>query len=103
MILFPSLTRFFRTPKGYVLIILALLAAIAAVPAGIRHVAPGVIGAVLAAMLVDLAIVRVLRGVWFFPSGALLSGLIVALILSPAEPWVSRVYSSATPGRCGAG
>jgi Na+-translocating ferredoxin:NAD+ oxidoreductase RnfD subunit len=27
-----------------------------------------------------------MRGVWFFPSGALLSGLIVALILSPTEP-----------------
>ena len=82
-----SLKRFFRTPKGYLLSILALLTVIAAVPAGLRHVAPGVVGAVVTAMLVDIAIVRLMRGVWFFPSGALLSGLIVALILSPAAPW----------------
>ncbi len=87
MMIFHALTRFFRTPKGYLLIVLVLLAAIATVHAGVRHVAPGLIGAVGAAMLVDIAIVRVWRGVWFFPSGALLSGLIVALILSPAEPW----------------
>ena len=49
----------------------------------------------MAAMLVDIAIVRVLRGVWFFPSGALLSGLIVALILSPAEPWYVPAITAA--------
>lgn len=95
MMLFPALKRFFRTPKGYVLIVLVLLAAIAAVPAGLRHVAPGLIGAVAVAMLVDIAIVRVLRGVWFFPSGALLSGLIVALILSAAEPWYVPAITAA--------
>jgi Na+-translocating ferredoxin:NAD+ oxidoreductase RnfD subunit len=89
------LKQFFRTPKGYLLIILALLTAIAAVPAGPRHVAPGVVGAVVAAMLVDIAIVRLVRGVWFFPSGALLSGLIVALILSPAAPWYVPAITAA--------
>ncbi len=82
-----ALRRFFRTPKGWLLIALALLAALATAHAGVRHVAPGVVAAVAAAMLADIAIVRVSRGVWFFPSGALLSGLIVALILSAAEPW----------------
>ena len=68
---------------------------IAAAPAGLRHVAPGVVGAVVAATLVDMAIVRLVRGVWFFPSGALLSGLIVALILSPAEPWYVPAITAA--------
>jgi Na+-translocating ferredoxin:NAD+ oxidoreductase RnfD subunit len=95
MMLVASLTRFFRIPKGLLLIILALLTVIAAAPAGLRHVAPGVVGAVVAAMLVDIAIVRLVRGVWFFPSGALLSGLIVALILSPAEPWYVPAITAA--------
>ncbi len=95
MTIFHALKRFFRTPKGYLLIVLVLLAALAAVHAGVRHVAPGLIGSVAAAMLVDIAIVRVLRGVWFFPSGALLSGLIVALILSPAEPWYVPAITAA--------
>ncbi|MDQ2785435.1 MAG: RnfABCDGE type electron transport complex subunit D, partial [Chloroflexota bacterium] len=95
MTIFHTLKRFFRTPKGYLLIVLVLLAALAAVHAGVRHVAPGLIGSVAAAMLVDIAIVRVLRGVWFFPSGALLSGLIVALILSPAEPWYVPAITAA--------
>lgn len=95
MMIFSPLKRFFRTPKGYLLLVLSLLTALAAVHAGVRHVAPGLIGAVGAAMLVDIAIVRVRRGVWFFPSGALLSGLIVALILSSAEPWYVPAMSAA--------
>jgi len=42
---------------------------------------------VLAAGLVDLAILRWREGTWEFPSGALLTGLIVAMVLSPHEPW----------------
>jgi Na+-translocating ferredoxin:NAD+ oxidoreductase RnfD subunit len=89
------LKRFFRTPKGYLLIVLVLLAALAAAHAGVRHVAPGIVAAVAAAMLVDIVIVRVVRGVWFFPSGALLSGLIVALILSAVAPWYVPAITAA--------
>lgn len=92
---FQRLKRFFRTPKGSLLIVLALLTAIAAGHAGVRHVAPGLAGAVMVAMFVDIGIVRVRRGVWFFPSGALLSGLIVALILSPSEPWFVPAITAA--------
>ncbi len=81
-----ALKHFFRTPKGILLIVLALLTAIAAQPEGIHRVVPSVLGAMLAAALVDVGIVRAMRSVWFFPSGALLSGLIVALVLSPTEP-----------------
>ncbi|HEY7908124.1 MAG TPA: RnfABCDGE type electron transport complex subunit D [Thermomicrobiales bacterium] len=90
-----SLKRFFRTPKGYLLLVLALLAVLASADGGMRRAIPALLGAVAAAMLVDLAIVRVWRGVWFFPSGALLSGLIVALILSRAEPWYVPAVTAA--------
>ena len=38
-------------------------------------------------MLVDAPILRWREGAWTFPDGALLTGLFIALILSPAEPW----------------
>ncbi len=80
------LRRFFRTPKGLLLIVLPLLAALAATHEGVRLVLPAVCAAAIGAALLDVALARVIRGGWFFPSGALLSGLIVALIISPTEP-----------------
>jgi Na+-translocating ferredoxin:NAD+ oxidoreductase RnfD subunit len=84
-ILLPA-KRFFRTPKGLLLVVLALLTAVAAAPEGVRLILPSVFGATVAAALLDVALARVIRGAWFFPSGALLSGLIVALIVAPTEP-----------------
>jgi Na+-translocating ferredoxin:NAD+ oxidoreductase RnfD subunit len=81
------MARFFRTPKGLLTIVLAILTAIAAPGDGLRHVAPGLAGAVLAAMLVDAPILRLRGKAWVFPSGALLTGWIVALVLSAQEPW----------------
>jgi Na+-translocating ferredoxin:NAD+ oxidoreductase RnfD subunit len=78
--------RFFRTPKGLLLLVLPLLAALAATNEGLRLALPEVIGAATGAALLDVALACVIRGAWFFPSGALLSGLIVALIVSPTEP-----------------
>ena len=80
------LKRFFRTPKGLLLVVLALLTAVATAPEGVRLILPQVCGAMAAAALLDVALARVIRGAWFFPSGALLSGLIVALIVAPTTP-----------------
>lgn len=79
--------RFFRTPKGLLIVVLGALTAIAAAGQGVALVAPGVLGAVAAAMLVDAPILRYRHHRWEFPDGALLTGLIVAAILSPHEPW----------------
>jgi Na+-translocating ferredoxin:NAD+ oxidoreductase RnfD subunit len=81
-----ALRRFFRTPKGLLILVLALLLALAAGDQ-VRLVAPGVAGAALAAMLVDAPVLRVREGRWVFPDGALLTGLLVAMVLSPHEPW----------------
>jgi Na+-translocating ferredoxin:NAD+ oxidoreductase RnfD subunit len=90
--LFQPVKRFFRTPKGLLLVALALLTAVAATHEGMHRILPEVLGAMLAAALLDVALARIIRGAWFFPSGALLSGLIVALIISPAEsPRVAAV------------
>ncbi|HEX4683250.1 MAG TPA: RnfABCDGE type electron transport complex subunit D [Gemmatimonadaceae bacterium] len=82
-----TLRRFFRTPKGMLVILLVLITAIAAAGEGARLVAPLLAGSVAAAMLVDTPLLRHREGKWLVPDGAFLSGLIVALILSPHERW----------------
>jgi len=81
-----ALQRFFRTPKGLLTIVLVLLAAVAAPGEGVRLVIPSLLVAVACAALADLPILRARGQGWEFPSGAILTGLIVAMVLSPQEP-----------------
>jgi len=90
-----TIGRFFRTPKGLALIVLALLTVLAGLGEGLGVIAPDVAGAVCPAMLIDAVILRRIKGKWVFPSGALLTGLIVAMILSPREPWYVSAITSA--------
>jgi len=90
-----ALRRYLRTPKGLFTVILGALTVIAATHAGWSLVAPGLSAALLAAVLVDAPLLRWRRGAWEFPDGALLTGWIVALILSPHEPWPVVAATSA--------
>lgn len=78
--------RFFRTPKGLLTIVFGILLAVAAPTEGMRLVMPVIASAVLAAAAVDVPILRWREGAWTFPSGAILTGLIVAMVLSSHEP-----------------
>ncbi len=89
-----ELRRFFRTPKGLLIIVLTILTVLAALGEGVR-VAPGLFSAVAVAVLIDALILRKLRNAWEFPSGALLTGLIVAMVLTPQEPWYVPACTSA--------
>jgi len=89
------LRRFLRTPKGLLLVILVFLAALAALSEGLRQIAPGLTGAILVAALMDLVLLRYRHHRWEFPSGAILTGLIIAMVLSPHEPWYVGAASSA--------
>ena len=71
--------RFFKTPKGLLTIVLALLAAMAAPHEGLRVVGPGLLCAVVAAGLLDAVILRTRQPKWHFPSGAV-PRLIVAMV-----------------------
>ena len=82
-----AIRRYFRTPKGLVLIVLAILVALAAPSEGSALVAPGVVSAVIVAGLIDAVILRWKQETWEFPDGAILTGLFVAMILSPQQPW----------------
>jgi Na+-translocating ferredoxin:NAD+ oxidoreductase RnfD subunit len=79
--------NFFKTPKGLLTIILALLTVLAAPGQGIRTVLPGMLSAMLGAGLVDVFILRVRKDVLEFPSGAVLTAMIVAMVLRAQEPW----------------
>jgi Na+-translocating ferredoxin:NAD+ oxidoreductase RnfD subunit len=90
-----AVRRFFRSPKGLLLIILAILIALAAPGEGIRNLAPGLASAVAVAALIDAPILRKKGNAWEFPSGAVLTALIVAMVLSPQEPWYVVACTSA--------
>ncbi len=86
--------RFFKTPKGLLTIVLAALTAAAAPVEGWRLVGPQLVAAVAAAALVDVVILRVRNQAWEFPSGAVLTGLIIAMVLSPHEAWYVSAAAS---------
>jgi Na+-translocating ferredoxin:NAD+ oxidoreductase RnfD subunit len=78
---------FFRTPKGLLLVVLAMLTAAAAPKAGLALVLPGIAGSIAAASAIDVVLLRWRTRRWQIPSGAMLTALIVAMVLSPHEPW----------------
>ncbi len=82
-----TLKRFLRTPKGQFLLVLIVVGVPAVIATGMRVALPGLVAAAVGAMLVDAPILRMLKGRWAFPDGALLTGLIVGMILSPHAPW----------------
>ena len=90
-----TLKRFFRAPKGMLILLLAMLAVTAAFGSGFALVAPVVLGGVLGAVIVDAPILRYREGEWIVPDGAILTGLIVAMVLSPMEPWYVAAITSA--------
>jgi enediyne biosynthesis protein E5 len=90
-----AVRRFFRTPKGLLTLVLLLLVAVAAPREGLQIVWPGLLSAVLVAGLLDVVILRLRHPRWEFPSGAVLTGLIVAMVLSPFEPWWVPAATSA--------
>lgn len=86
--------RFFRRPKGLLLIVLAVLLVMAVARENMAQAGPAVLGAMLVASLIDVAIVRLRDSKWIIPDGAILSALIVAMILSPVEPWYVATITS---------
>jgi Na+-translocating ferredoxin:NAD+ oxidoreductase RnfD subunit len=93
--------NFCKTPKGLLTIILVIFVAMAAPGEGIRAVAPGLVSATTAAGLVDALILWVRKkgwrdkeNAWEFPSGAVLTALIVAMVLRAQEPWYVTTITS---------
>jgi Na+-translocating ferredoxin:NAD+ oxidoreductase RnfD subunit len=89
-----KLLQFFRTPKGLLTILLLILTAIAAPGEGVGSVLRNMGAAVLAAGIVDLLILRVRNGAWEYPSGAVLTAMIVAMVMRAQDPWQVPVITS---------
>lgn len=85
------LRRFLRSPKGYLLVALLVLAALAAPATGFAAAVSTLGWAVLGAAGMELIIVRLTAGRWRVPSSALLCGLIVGMVLGPYEPWYAAL------------
>lgn len=79
--------RFFRTPKGLLLVALAVILIVAALHEGVAQVMPGITAAIVAGAVLDTVILRMRRRRWVFPDGAILTAMLVAMVLSPHERW----------------
>ncbi len=84
--IWPRFLRFGKTPKGLLTAMLTAFVLIAMPFLGASDLLPNVIACVAIAALMDFAIVIALRDKFEFPDGAILTGLIVALVLRPQEP-----------------
>ena len=82
-----KLGRFFRTPKGLLLVGLVVIVMIAAVHEGLAQVMPGLTATIVVGAALDAVILRVRKWRWVFPDGAILTAMLVAMVLSPREPW----------------
>jgi Na+-translocating ferredoxin:NAD+ oxidoreductase RnfD subunit len=89
-----KLVHFLKSPKGLLTILLAVLAAIAAPGEGAGVVMRNLCAAALAAGSVDLVILRLRKGHWEYPSGAVLTAMIVAMVMRAQEPWIVPVITS---------
>ena len=84
-----------QCPPRQTRVALGILVAMGAPREGVALVAPGLVSAVIVAGLVDALALRIIRNAWEFPSGAILTGLIVAMVLTPHEPWYVAACTSA--------
>jgi len=89
-----ELLHFLKTPKGLLTLLLLLLTAIAAPGEGAGVTMRNMGAAVFAAGVVDLFILRWRNGGWEYPSGAVLTAMIVCMVMRAQEPWLVPVATS---------
>jgi Na+-translocating ferredoxin:NAD+ oxidoreductase RnfD subunit len=90
-----TVRHFFRTAKGLLIVVLIALVAIAAPHEDMPAVASGLLSAVAAAAILDVLFLRLRHTRWEFPSGAVLTALIVSMVLSTQTPWYVAALVSA--------
>lgn len=93
----PSLKTYIRTPKRYVIAILLVLLAAGSLHTGFLSGLTTVATSIGTALILDSFISRV---VWknnkhTFPDGALLTGLIIGIVLSPATSFAVSAFTAA--------
>jgi Na+-translocating ferredoxin:NAD+ oxidoreductase RnfD subunit len=83
--------RFLRTPKGLLLVVFMGLLAIACVELDANLVFTKVALAAATAAVLDVAATYVYRRRWILPDGAVLTGMIIAFVLTLQESWLVTV------------
>jgi Na+-translocating ferredoxin:NAD+ oxidoreductase RnfD subunit len=91
-----ALKRFARTPKGYMLIVLVILLAVALPGQGV-----GALEATVASVLTASLAEVVLRRKLFAPTSGILTGLFVAMVMDPHDPlaWIAATAALAIIGK----
>jgi Na+-transporting NADH:ubiquinone oxidoreductase subunit NqrB len=84
--------KFLRTPKGTLLAIFAGLLAIAGTATGWSVVGPHLLAAILGACGLELLVCAFVNRRLIWPTSALLSGMIVAFVLSPETPLIETLW-----------
>ena len=84
--------KFLRTPKGTLSAIFAVLLAIAGTATGWSVVGPHLLVAILGACGVEVLAAMLMRKKLTWPTSALLSGAIVAMILTPTTPLIETLW-----------
>ena len=79
--------RFFKSPKGILTLIFVVLVLLAGPHEGWARIMPELFSAMIAAGVVDSIILRIRHNRWEFPSGAVLTAMIVTMVLSPFGAW----------------
>src|SRR5579864_7441218 len=87
-----SMRKFLRTPKGTLSAIFAVLLAIAGTATGWSVVGPHLLVAILGACGVEVLAAMLMRKKLTWPTSALLSGAIVAMILTPTTPLIETLW-----------
>ncbi|CAI7727935.1 RnfABCDGE type electron transport complex subunit D [Bacillus altitudinis] len=92
----PSLKTYIRTPKRYVIAILLVLLAAGSLHTGFLSGLTTVATSIGTALILDTFITRVIRKrhKHTFPDGALLTGLIIGIVLSPATSFAVSVFTA---------
>lgn len=75
-----------RSPKGYMLVLIGAIVALGSAGTGFDVTMPGVAAGAVAAVGTDTLLRVALRRAPEFPSGALLTGFVAALVLDPYAP-----------------
>jgi len=84
--------KFLRTPKGTLTAVFAVLLAIVGTATGWAVVAPHLLVAIVGACGVEVLASMLTGKKLTWPSGALLSGAIVAMILAPETPMIETLW-----------
>ena len=89
------LRRFVRTPKGLLLILFVTLAALATLRVSGGVVSSRLLVAAATASLIEEPLYYWRERRWVLPDGAVLTGMIVAFVLRPQEPWTISIAAVA--------